>query len=235
MAKIVGKTALSQFKRKGDIACYIMRLTTNGNVDPAEIAAATASDTRMSPEFAEATIKALTSAMVNSLKEGKRIDTEWFMIYPKCLGRFDGPTDKFDPARHSIGLVFVPKAKLKKLLAQLEVVNETEHVNVSISFVRAEGIDEKNVVKLGAIGSGEGTGLTQVAGREDEYVALLDPKTREILAKAEVLDSSNGTISYKFAEGAVEAGDYLFMISSRNGGDLKLTAFTAEKPVKVIA
>lgn len=235
MAKINGKTALSQFKRKGDVACYIMRLVANGNVDPAQIAASVASDTRMSPEFAEAVSKALTAAIVNALTEGKRVDTEWFAIYPTCTGRFDGPTDKFDPARHSLGLAFVPKAKLKKLLSTLEVVNTTFHVKVALSFVRGIGQDEKNVIQLGQDFYGEGEGLKVEKDREDEYVALLDPKTRQILAKAEVENASNGTITAKFAALSVEPGEYILAVASRNGGDESLTPFTAEKPVKVIA
>lgn len=235
MAKIEGKTALSKFKRKGDVACYIMRLVANGNVDSGDIAAATASDTRMSREFAEATSKALVAAMVKALAEGNRVDTEWFAIFPTCSGRFDGPTDKFDPARHSLGLAFVPKAKLKKLLSGLEVVNTTAHVKVTLAFVRGEDQDEKNVIKLGIDFYGEGEGLKVEDGRDDEYVALLDPKTRQILAKAEVKNASNGTITANFAAESVEPGDYILAVASRNGGDVSLTPFTAEKSVKVIA
>lgn len=235
MAKINGKTALSQFKRKGDIACYVMHLAANRNVDSGDIAEATASDTRMSREFAEATAKALTAAMVKALADGNRVDTEWFAIYPTCSGRFDGPTDKFDPARHSLGLAFVPKAKLKKLLAGLEVVNTTFHVKVSLSFIRCEGQDEKNVIRLGVDCYGEGEGLNVDKDREDEYVALLDMKTRQILVKAEVKNASNGTITANFAAGSVEPGEYILAVASRNGGDESLTPFTAEKVVKVIA
>lgn len=235
MAKIKGSAVLSNFKRKGDITCYFLRLQSNGKVDTASIAENTKADTRLSTEFATAAMQTLTNEMVNALMEGKRIETQYFSMYLKCLGRFNGPTDKFDPARHQLGIVFAPKPAMKKLLETLEVENMTAHVKVALSFVRSDGVDEKNVVKLGANVFGEGEGLTLVEGREDEYVALIDKSSRAIVAKADVLESSVGTLKAKFAAGAVEPGEYLFVVSSRNGGEESLTPFQAEKLVKVIA
>ena len=234
MAKIKGKTYLSQFKRKGDVSCYVMRLATNGSVCETDIAEDNAKDSRLSKPYVEATVKALTGSMVSALCAGKRVDTEYFSIQPSCKGRFTDPTDRFDPARHSIELNFIPKKKLRSLLATLEVENVTAHVKVSLAFVRSEGEAEKDVVKLGGRVFGEGEGLTIVEGREDEFVALLDTETREIAAKATVSESSVGTLVCTFAADAVEPGDYLFAVASRNGGDASLTPFTAERKVKVI-
>lgn len=234
MAKIKGKTYLSQFKRKGDVSCYVMRLSNNGSVNEADIASDNAQDSRLSKPYVEATVKALTGSMVKALCAGKRVDTEYFSIQPSCKGRFKDPTDKFDPARHSIELNFIPKKKLRQLLATLEVENVTAHVKVTLTLIRCEGVDEKDVIKLGVRFFGEGEGLTQIEGREDEYVALLDLETRKIVAKATVSESSVGTLVGMFAEDAVEPGDYLFLVASRNGGDESLTPFTAERKVKVI-
>lgn len=235
MAIVKGKAVLSQFKRKGDISCYQLRLTNNGKVDTTSIAESTRNDTRLAKEYAVAAMNTLTGAMVKELCNGKRIETEYFSIYLKCPGRFNGPLDQFDPSRHSLGIVFAPKKPMKKLLSELQVVNVTEHVKVTLAFVRSEGIDERNVIRLDAVIHGEGEGLTLVEGREDEYVALLDAKTRELLAKAEILDSSVGTFKAKFAAGMIEPGEYILAVASRNGGDEALTPFVAEKSVKVIA
>lgn len=235
MAKIKGTATLSQFKRKGDVSCYVMRLTSNGKVDTESIAEATKKDTRLSKEYAIAAVNTLTSEMITALCDGKRIETPYFSMYLKCNGRFESPTDQFDPKRHQLGIVFVPKAAMKKMLANLTVENLTEHVKVVLSLVRTEGLEEKNVIKLGEIVYNEGEGLTLVEGREDEYAALLDKDTREFVAKAEVLSSSVGTLTARFAKGSVPAGEYLYVVSSRNGGDEALTPFVAEKLVKVIA
>lgn len=234
MAKIKGKTYLSQFKRKGDVSCYVMRLSNNGSVNETDIAEENVKETRLSMPFVEATAKALTGSMVKALCAGKRVDTDYFSIQPSCKGRFKGPTDRFDPVRHSIELNFIPKRKLRQLLSTLEVENVTAHVKVSLAFVRSEGEAEKDVVKLGGRVFGEGEGLTLVEGREDEYVALLDPETRKIVAKASVGESSVGTLVCTFAADAAEPGEYLFVVASRNAGDESLTPFTAERKVKVI-
>lgn len=234
MAKIKGKTYLSQFKRKGDVSCYAMRLSNNGSVNEADIASDNAQDSRLSKPYVEATVKALTGSMVKALCAGKRVDTEYFSIQPSCKGRFKNPTDKFDPARHSIELNFIPKKKLRQLLATLEVENVTAHVKVALALLRSEGVDEKDVIRLGVNFFGEGEGLTLVDGRDDEYAALLDPETREIVAKATVSESSIGTLVGTFAADAAEPGDYLFAVASRNGGDESLTPFTADRKVKVI-
>ena len=107
-------------------------------------------------------------------------------------------------------------------------------MKVALALVRSEGVDEKDVIRLGVNFFGEGEGLTLVDGRDDEYAALLDPETREIVAKATVSESSIGTLVGTFAADAAEPGDYLFAVASRNGGDESLTPFTADRKVKVI-
>lgn len=225
-------TSVSHFKRKGDVTCYTPHLRSNGSVDAAEFTLKLKTRINQPEETAEMLYKSVCRTLAAMLVEGKRIETDEFAVYPTIKGRFDSATAAFDPSKgHTIGIAFYAKGKLRTALAQFDVVNATAHVKVTVSRVRDESSEEDDVITSGEKTFINGEGLTLVEGREDEFVALLDPQQRQLVCKAEILESNTGMITCRFPAGEFTQGEYILQVCSRNGGDLSLTPFTAERTV----
>lgn len=234
MVELSARLIPCNFKDKDGNELYRVVVDHNDKVDSGTIAEETAAKTRLERPLVEIVSKTLTGVMMSELAKGKRIETEFFSIYITCKGRFVGPDDTFDPKRHALQIRITPKAKAKAMLKNVKIVNVLQPLATTITIIRCEGVTEDDTIRLGVNTYMNGKNVAMSEGREDEGVFLLD-KEGNVVATATVGESDVGTVNALFASGAVEPGEYIYEIRTRNRQDVSRRVAVARRNVTVIA
>lgn len=234
MVELKARLIPCNFKDKDGNELFRVVIDHNEKVGSDEIAGATAEKTRLDRPLVEIISKTLDGVMMGELAKGKRVETEYFSIFISCRGRFRGFDDSFDPSRHHLKVCIRPKAKAREMLGGIRVTNVLLPVTAAIAAVRSAGVEADDTVRLGADFYVNGKNLRLAAEHADEGIFLVDGEgaTR---ASAAVGESDVGTANGRFAEGAVEPGDYTLEVRTRNGNGLSRRLAVARRTVKVIA
>ena len=228
------KTVLSSLT-KGGKPCYSVRVINNGTeyLSDSSQMKEIARLINMNVPFAKTTSEIVLEKSIELALTGKRVETEMFSMYLTVRGGFKSTTDKWDPAKHSLHLVINLKGELKEKMADIEFVNVSEGIKVTLYSVGDEIWAEDGVI-AGTAGStvkivcDNGKILT---GREDEGVWLLDLEDT-IVQKLTVVASTEQTCDVEVDE-TIPAGDYKVMLASRNGEGLERGVGVAYRKITV--
>ena len=228
------KTVLSSLT-KGGKPCYSIRVINNGTeylADSSQMKEI-ARLINMNVPFAKTTSEIVLGKAIELALTGKRVETEMFSMYLTGRGGFKSTTDKWDPARHSLHLTVNLKGALKEKLSDLEFVNVSEGIKVSLYSVGDEIWAEDGVI-AGTAGSTvkivcDNGKIT--AGREDEGVWLLDLEDT-VVQRLAVESSTEQTCDVTVDE-TIPAGEYKVMLAARNGEGLDRGVGVAYKKITV--
>ena len=228
------KTVLSSLT-KGGKPCYSVRVINNGTeylADSSQMKEI-ARLINMNVPFAKTTTAIVLEKAIELALTGKRVETEMFSMYLTVRGGFAKTTEKWNPAKHSLHLVINLKGALKEKMADLEFVNVSEGIKVSLYSVGDEIWAEDGVI-AGTAGSTvkivcDNGKIT--AGREDEGVWLLDLEDT-VVQRLAVAASTEQTCDVTVDE-TIPAGDYKVMLAARNGEGLDRGVGVAYKKITV--
>ena len=228
------KTQLSSLT-KGGKPCYIIRVINNGTeyLSDSSQMKEIARLINMNEPFAKTTTQIVLEKAIELALTGKRVETEMFSMYLTGRGGFKGTTGKWDPAKHSLHLAINLKGALKAKLADIEFVNVSEGIKVSLYSVGDEIWAEDGVI-AGTAGSAVKIVCDNgkvLAGREDEGVWLLDLEGT-VVQKLTVTGSTEQTCDATVAED-IPAGEYKVMLASRNGEGLERGVGIAYRKITV--
>ena len=228
------KTVLSSLT-KGGKPCYSVRVINNGTeyLSDSSQMKEIAHLINMSVPFAKTASEIVLEKSIELALTGKRVETEMFSMYLTVRGGFKSTTDKWDPAKHSLHLVINLKGELKAKMADIEFVNVSEGIKVTLYSVGDEIWAEDGVI-AGTAGSTVKIVCDNgkiLAGREDEGVWLLDLEDT-IVQKLTVVASTEQTCDVEVDE-TIPVGDYKVMLASRNGEGLERGVGVAYKKITV--
>jgi len=236
MAKqIKYKTVLSSLT-KGGKPCYIVKVVNNGTeylMDSAQMKEI-ARLINMNVPFAKSTSEIVLRKAIELALEGKRVETEMFSMYLTGRGGCSGTNEKWDPARHTLHLAINLKGELKKKLDEVQFVNVTEGIKVTL-YSAGDEIYAQDGVLAGTAGSTVKIVCDNgkvVAGRDDEGVWALDLADM-IVQKLTITASTEQTCDAVIGE-ALPPGEYKLMLASRNGEGLDRGVGVAYKKVTVM-
>lgn len=233
MVELNARLIPCSFKDKDGRDVYRTVVEHLSKVDAATITALTAQKTRLENPLVEIVSKTINASMFALLAEGYRVESEYFSIFVSCKGRFSGPDDHFDPKRHQLVVCIAPKAKAKKMLRNLKIVNILTPVQVSITIVQGDGIEVADTIKIGENFYLNGRNLALDEAKEDEGIFLMN-KDGGVVAKAEVAESDVGTANGCFSGVSVEPGEYVLEIRTRNRKGASRKLAVARRNITVI-
>ena len=228
------KTQLSSLT-KGGKPCYIVRIINNGTeyLSDSSLMKEIARLINMNEPFAKTTAQIVLEKTIEFALTGKRVETEMFSMYLTGRGGFNGTADRWNPAKHSLHLVINLKGELKAKLADIEFVNVSEGIKVSLYSVGDEIWAEDGVI-AGTAGSTVKIVCDNgkvLSGRDDEGVWLLDLEDT-VVQKLTVTNSTEQTCDATVPE-TVPAGEYKVMLAARNGEGLERGVGVAYKKITV--
>lgn len=178
----------------------------------------------------EADLRASAADLVKATKslllEGARV--HFFGLadfFPRVKGVFSGPTDTFDPARHSVDVAANPGSRVRQEVRAEATVNKVEAVKPApnpIQFADNGSGTTNDQVTVGNIGEVVGSRLKFDTAQADEGIFFLATAGGETkVATAAVQTNKPGKVIFLIPATLI-AGTYNVEIRARVGGGTEL-------------
>ncbi len=159
-----------------------------------------------------------------ALGDGFRINFGGLVeLFPRLKGVFTGPTDAFDPARHTIDVGANPGARIRKTVRANATVNKVEAVKPAPNPIEYRDVNSdttNDTVTVGGIGQLSGSRLKYDAAQADEgiyFVATAGGDT-----KATVVQKNKPAQVVFSVPATLIAGTYNLEVRARVGGGTEL-------------
>lgn len=79
-----------------------------------------------------ATLEVLKQTCLDALRDGCRVNTDLFRMFPTIRGKFEGSDDRFDPSRHSVAVKMAPGPLLRGVGDRVSVRKIRAHVTAPV-------------------------------------------------------------------------------------------------------
>jgi hypothetical protein len=161
---------------------------------------------------------ALKLACQRRLEQGQRVNYFGVVdLFPRIKGVFNGPTDKFDPARHHVDVGANPGSDLRETVrtnARVEKVEALKPAPIPIEYRDVATATTNDQVMPGNIGQLSGSRLKFDAGQADEgiyFVATAGGETKVSVVQ------KNKPAQLVFLVPALVSGSYAIEVRARMG------------------
>ena len=195
---------------------YRAVVQTNTVLGHEELAKRMAERTKQDAAYWKYIIDVLSNEIEAQLLAGNRVNLGRFAMFLAIRGVFDSEDEEFNPAKHKLAAIMLPRKGLREAMDAVVPENVTAGISCVVYSVmdavtkRSSEITGTNLVLI------QGKRLGISLDNPDEGVWLADPKTNEVVASARVERSDSQTIDCVFAEPPA-AGTYTLVVSCRNG------------------
>ncbi len=146
-------------------------------------------------------------------------------FFPRVKGVFSGPTDSFDPARHSVDVAANPGTRIRNEVRAQATVDKVEAVKPApnpVQFADNGSITTNDQVTVGNIGTVYGSRLKYDKTQADEGVYLVATAGGETkVANTAVQTNKPSTVLFLIPTGLV-AGTYNLEVRARISGGTQL-------------
>ena len=209
-------------------AVYMARTRTIGCANLDQIAARMADmGTTVTKADILAVFEDMSKAAVSLLADGFSVNFDG-LCNLRCTikGNFDGLSDSFDPARHSLNISANPGGQLLKAVTSTAEITQTETViptPAPAEFVDCSSDETNNTITPGNIGTVNGWRLKFDPAVADEGVFLIADDGSEIKAGS-VSSNKAGHLTFLVPDLAGFAPDFRLEVRSRmaiDGGQLR--------------
>lgn len=171
-------------------------------------------------------------AIVAALKAGKRVYLDGLAFAVTVRGAFDTVDGVFDTARNEVALTSYTYGDLLNCLNGIVPENEVTGAHPVLSVIREEGQEREEVLVLGRNVAITGKEIAIAPDAADEGVVLVDVKSGEVRAKAEIVSSTLIETICTFAV-LPPKGRYRLEVRTRGGLGLEYRVATASREVVV--
>ena len=195
---------------------YRAVVQTNTVLGHEELAKRMAERTKQDAAYWKYIIDVLSNEIEAQLLAGNRVNLGRLAMFLAIRGVFDSEDEEFNPAKHKLAAIMLPRKGLREAMDAVVPENVTAGISCVVYSVmdavtkRSSEITGTNLVLI------QGKRLGISLDNPDEGVWLADPKTNEVVASARVERSDSQTIDCVFAEPPA-AGMYTLVVSCRNG------------------
>ena len=200
----------------GGAKVYRANVQTNGTIDRDTMAAHLAARTKQDVALWKYFLDAIADELKTQILAGYRVNLGQLSTGFSIRGSFQSEDERWNPEKHQL---VATVRTLDPLLSALKEISP-ENITVGLACTLYSAMDATTKHLNEITGSDvvllQGLNLGIDAENEDEYVALVDPETGEIKAKATVTRSDAQTIDCRFDEPPAE-GTYTLVVSCRNG------------------
>lgn len=193
-------------------------LTTTGTADLNEVCADIERATGIHCSLVYAIIATLGLAIVDQLKEGKRVSLPGFRVEPQCSGAFEKLDASWNPEVNKVTVAIIPSAEIREAMSDLIPANEVPQTAVKVLGVQDKEGMTQDVIHPNADFLVEGENL--LVGTEATRADGLYLRNKDTLVeyKATITGSTKFEIDAKVPAN-VPVGRYEVWAKSNNKDD----------------